>query len=148
MVASRPFSIRIRRSLTRRLASCRALPFAGNLLPKARFDPLTSSLMGKFWDPSGPGDNITGVNNFKSGYVETYNYYNFSDRVDYNINDAWRVYGRIGRYHTTDISPNATPNQSELVHTHRHVARGHTDLRRRRLDRQLAHRRELPRRLA
>ena len=41
----------------------------------------------EFWDPNSPGDNITGVNNFKVGYIETYNYYNFSDRVDYNIND-------------------------------------------------------------
>ena len=89
-------------------------PFAGNVVPKARFDPLSSSLMSSFWDPNSAGDNITGVNNFKAGYVETFNYYNFSDRVDYNINDKWRVYGRIGRYHTTDISPNATPNQSQL----------------------------------
>lgn len=89
-------------------------PFAGNVVPKNRFDPLSASLMSNFWDPNSAGDNITGVNNFKAGYVETYNYYNFSDRVDYNINDKWKVYGRIGRYHTTDISPNATPNQSQL----------------------------------
>lgn len=89
-------------------------PFAGNLVPKNRFDPLSSSLMGNFWDANGPGDNITNVNNFKAGYVENYNYYNFSERVDYNINDKWRVYGRIGRYHTTDLAPNATPNQSKL----------------------------------
>jgi hypothetical protein len=89
-------------------------PFAGNIIPKSRFDPLASSLMGSFWDPSGPGDNITGVNNFKAGYVENYTYYNYSDRVDYNINDKWKVYGRFGRYHTDDLAPNATPNQSQL----------------------------------
>ena len=89
-------------------------PFAGNRIPTARFDPLSNSLLGQFWDPNGPGDNITGVNNFKTGYIETYNYYNFSDRVDYNINDSWKVYGRIGRYHTTDLSPNTTPNNSQL----------------------------------
>lgn len=89
-------------------------PFAGNIVPKSRFDPLTSSLMGSFWDPSSAGDNITGVNNFKAGYVENYEYYNFSDRVDYNINDRWKVYGRFGRYHTDDLAPNATPNNSQL----------------------------------
>ncbi len=89
-------------------------PFAGNLVPTARFDPLSASLVKDFWDPNGPGDNITRVNNFKKGFTETYNYNNFSDRVDYNINDNWKVYGRIGRYHTTNINPNPTPNNSQL----------------------------------
>jgi hypothetical protein len=89
-------------------------PFPGNKIPSNRFDPLAASLLKDFWDPNSEGDNITHVNNFKKGYTETYNYYNFSDRVDYNINDNWRAYGRIGRYHTTDISPNVTPNNSRL----------------------------------
>jgi hypothetical protein len=89
-------------------------PFPGNKIPSSRFDPLSASLLGQFWDPNSDGDNITHVNNFKKGYTETYNYYNFSDRVDYNISDNWRAYGRIGRYHTTDISPNVTPNNSRL----------------------------------
>ena len=89
-------------------------PFAGNKVPTNRFDPLSASLVKDFWDANGPGDNITRVNNFKVGYTEVYNYYNFSDRVDYNINDRWKVYGRIGRYYTDDLAPNATPNQSQL----------------------------------
>ena len=89
-------------------------PFPGNKIPSSRFDPLSASLLSSFWDPNSGGDNITHVNNFKVGYTETYNYYNFSDRVDYNISDNWRVYGRVSRYHTTDISPNSTPNNSQL----------------------------------
>ena len=60
------------------------------------------------------GDNITRVNNFKVGYTEVYNYYNFSDRVDYNITDKWKLYGRIGKYYTDDLAPDATPNHSKL----------------------------------
>ncbi len=89
-------------------------PFAGNKIPQSRFDPLSSSLLSSFWDPNNPGDNITGLNNFKKGFTETYTYYNFSDRVDYNINDTWKVSGHIGRYHTTDIAGNPTPNNSQL----------------------------------
>lgn len=89
-------------------------PFAGNRIPASRFDPVSAALMKQFWDANVAGDNITGVNNYKVGYTETYNYQNFSDRVDYNITDNWKLYGRIGRYYTTDISPNATPNNSEL----------------------------------
>ncbi len=89
-------------------------PFSENKIPQTRFDALSSSLLKDFWDANGPGDNITHVNNFKAGYIEVYNYYNFSDRVDYNISDKWRLYGRIGKYYTDDLAPNATPNQSQL----------------------------------
>jgi len=89
-------------------------PFPGNRIPTGRFDPLSASLVKDFWEPNLPGDNITRVNNFRAGYTEVYNYYNFSDRVDYNINDKWKLYGRIGRYYTDDLAPNATPNNSQL----------------------------------
>ncbi len=89
-------------------------PFTNNQIPSSRFDPLSSSLLGEFWDPNNPGDNITRVNNFRVGYVQSYKYYNYSDRVDYNVNDYWRLSGRVGRYHTTNLSPNVTPNESRL----------------------------------
>jgi hypothetical protein len=89
-------------------------PFANNVVPSSRFDPLAASLMKQFWAPNNPGDNITGVNNFKKGFVENYGYYNFSDRVDYNINDKWKIFGRVARYNTTDLAGNPTPNNSQL----------------------------------
>ena len=89
-------------------------PFPGNVIPSNRFDPLSASLMKQFWAPNNPGDNITGVNNFKKGFIENYDYYNFSERVDYNINDKWKVFGRVARYNTTDLAGNPTPNASQL----------------------------------
>lgn len=83
--------------------------FPGNKLPASRFDPLTSSLMKQFWSPNNPGDNITGVNNYKKGFLETYNYYNWSERADYNMSDKWRFFGRVGRYYTDDLAGNPTP---------------------------------------
>ncbi len=88
--------------------------FPGNKIPANRFDPLSVYFLSKFWDPNNPGDNITGVNNFKKGYTNSYNYLNFSDRVDYNISDKWRVSGHYGRYSTDNITSNPTPNNSEL----------------------------------
>lgn len=89
-------------------------PFPGNRIPRERFDPVAASLLQSFWDPNNPGDNLTGINNFRVGFFQTYNYYNFSDRVDYNINDNWRVFGRISRYHTEDLQNDPTPNNSQL----------------------------------
>ena len=84
-------------------------PFPGNKIPSDRFDPITAGLMKQFWGPNNPGDNITGVNNYKKGYIEKYNYYNFSEKVDYNISDKWKVFGRVSRYYTDDLAGNPTP---------------------------------------
>ena len=89
-------------------------PFAGNVVPQNRFDPLAAKLIKEFWAPNNPGANITGLNNYSTGFIEKYSYYNLSDRVDYSINDKWKVFGRLARYNTTDIAGNPTPNNSEL----------------------------------
>jgi hypothetical protein len=89
-------------------------PFAGNKVPQSRMDPLAANLMKQFWAPNNPGVNITGLNNFSKGFIEKYGYYNLSDRVDYNISDKWKVFGRFAHYNTTDLQGNPTPNNSEL----------------------------------
>jgi hypothetical protein len=101
--------------------------FPNNMIPANRFDPLAASLIKQFWAPNNPGDNITGVNNFRKGYIERYNYYNFSERVDYNINDKWKVFGRVARYDTTDLAGNPTPNNSSL-YVPTGTTRGATDI--------------------
>jgi hypothetical protein len=83
-------------------------PFAGNVIPASHMDPITASMMKQFWSPNNPGINITGLNNFDKAYTEVFNYYNYSDRVDDNISDKWKVFGRIARYHTTDSSGDPT----------------------------------------
>jgi hypothetical protein len=91
-----------------------ATPFTGNVVPAARFDPVAANFMKEFWPANNPGLNITGVDNYQHGYTDAWNYYNFQDRADWNINDKWKVFGSVGRYHTTDIYSNPTPNNSPL----------------------------------
>jgi hypothetical protein len=94
--------------------SASATAFANNIIPAARFDPITASLVSQFWAPNNPGADITGVNNFEKGYAEVFNYYDYSDRADYNISDKWKVFGRVSRYHTTDSSGNPTGTNTEF----------------------------------
>jgi hypothetical protein len=89
-------------------------PFIGNKIPASRFDPLSASLLSSFWDPNNPGVGYNHANNFQHGYIDAYDYYNFSERVDYNISDKWHVSGHYGRYHSEDIAGNPTPNNSQL----------------------------------
>lgn len=88
--------------------------FAGNRIPTNRFDPLAAKLASYLWDPNQGNTGYNHANNFQRGYLDSYDYYNWSDRVDYVINDKWRLSGMYGRYHTTDLTGNPTPNNSAL----------------------------------
>ena len=57
--------------------------------------------MQDIWKPNNPGDDITGVNNYKIGYSWPQKYWNFSERVDWNISDNWKVFFRYSRVKTT-----------------------------------------------
>ena len=58
-------------------------PFAGNVVPSNRFDPLAASLMKQFWAPNNLGDNITGVNNFRKVSSRTTTTHAPSRRLQY-----------------------------------------------------------------
>ncbi len=75
-------------------------PFVGNKIPSNRIDPTAQRFMQDIWKPNGPGDDITGVNNFKMGYSWPQKYWNFSERVDWNIRDNWKAFFRYSRVKT------------------------------------------------
>ncbi len=89
-------------------------PFPNNTIPQSMIDPDAAKLMADFWDPNGPGVNITGADNFQLNYPSPFGYWNYSERLDYDISPKWKVFGRVSGYHTEDIPPNITPNDSEL----------------------------------
>ena len=76
-------------------------PFAGNKIPANRIDPISAKVMAALWKPNRTPDNITGANNFSATPVENWKYYNFSDRVDWFVNDKLRIYGRYSTFKTT-----------------------------------------------
>ncbi len=88
--------------------------FPGNKIPTSRFDPLSAKLASYLFDPNQGNTGYNHTNNYQKGYLDSYDYYNWSDRIDYVISDKWRVSGLYGRYHTTDIASNPTPNNSPL----------------------------------
>ncbi|MEK7409692.1 MAG: TonB-dependent receptor [Acidobacteriota bacterium] len=103
------------------------MPFAGNRIPAQRIDPTTARFMKDIWQPNNLGDNITGVNNFKIGYSWPQKYWNFSERVDWNISDNWKVFFRYSRVRTdldqTEyVKSPAVPNDNGGVMNNRNVA--------------------------
>ncbi|HEY4046400.1 MAG TPA: TonB-dependent receptor [Acidobacteriaceae bacterium] len=84
--------------------------FPGNVIPSSRFDPITAKLAPLFPDPNNAGQGPLHLNNFFKSGIQNTSYLNFSDRVDYVINDKWRVSGYYGRYHSEDSQTNPLNN--------------------------------------
>ncbi len=76
-------------------------PFANNTIPGTRLDPTSLRVMEQMFEPNNPGDNVSGQNNFRFTFPQTFNYYNLSNRTDWNVSDSVKVFGRISRFHTT-----------------------------------------------
>ncbi|MBI2687878.1 MAG: TonB-dependent receptor [Acidobacteria bacterium] len=87
-------------------ANVTRMPFAGNIIPKSQMDPVSLRFLQDIWAPNGPGDDATQVNNYRLTFARVYEYYNWSNRTDWNVNDKWKVFGRFSRYHTNVASPN------------------------------------------
>lgn len=88
--------------------------FQGNKIQPNRFDPVSATFLSSFPNPNNPGVGYNHLNNFQKGITQTTDYLNFSDRVDYNINDKWRVSGYYGRYHAQDSQTDPIPGNTTL----------------------------------
>lgn len=82
------------------------MPFPGNVIPRGRIDPTGQKVINDLWKPNNPGNDITGINNYRKSYYWWVKYWNLSERVDYNINDKWRMYARFSKYQTRLDNPN------------------------------------------
>ncbi len=75
-------------------------PFPNNSIPQGRFDATSRKVLGDLWKANGPGSGPTGVNNFLAGYANRFRYWNFSDRVDWNVSDKLKIFGRYNQFQT------------------------------------------------
>lgn len=89
-------------------------PFPNNIIPSSQIDPVAKQVMAGLWQPNNPGDGITGANNFKAQLYDIYPYYNFMDRVDYNVSDSVRFFARYNYLHTTETTSDYTGSGSAM----------------------------------
>jgi hypothetical protein len=69
-------------------------PFAGNIIPAARIDPVSRSMSRFFPAPNAPGNALTGVNNFARVDGNRVDKDTVSLRIDHNFTERNRVYFR------------------------------------------------------
>jgi hypothetical protein len=103
-------------------------PFPNNIIPASRIDPTAKRFLSDVWKPNGPGDNITGANNFRFTYPQKFEYWNLSDRVDWIVNDKWTIFGRFSRFHTIQSDPNFVDSPAlQLAGSNRHTVQTSAD---------------------
>ena len=89
-------------------------PFSGNKIPSQMFDSLGARWMGEMLSPNRTPDDVTGTNNFAAVQSTITNYYDISDRVDWFVNDKWRVFARPSLYRTNIVQPSPLEEVSPL----------------------------------
>ncbi len=70
--------------------------FANNLIPANRFDPTAVKLLAEIPLPNLPGNDL----NWQGTKTENVDYWNMSNRVDWNINEKWKSFVRYGYFRT------------------------------------------------
>jgi hypothetical protein len=70
-------------------------PFPGNIIPAHRIDPMARRILDYYPLPNQPGTADGGNNYVNPTAVADEMYYTVTSRVDHNINDRHRVYGRF-----------------------------------------------------
>jgi hypothetical protein len=101
-------------------------PFPGNMIPGARQSSIARDHLNRLWKPNRAGEGNYHINNFYSPLPQNFDYHNLSNRVDYNITDKLRVYGRYSKLWTPVTTNN--PAGSDLFVSDRGSQRDATSI--------------------
>jgi hypothetical protein len=78
--------------------------FAGNVIPANRLDATALKMLQQMPQPNVAGN----TDNLQYGIYEHTNYWNFSERMDWNITDSWKVFVRYGQFKAKLYQENPT----------------------------------------
>ncbi|HKX30451.1 MAG TPA: carboxypeptidase-like regulatory domain-containing protein, partial [Blastocatellia bacterium] len=70
--------------------------FDGMKIPRDRFDPTAVRLLAEMPLPNLPGNDL----NWQGTKVENVDYWNLSNRIDWNISEKWKSFVRYGQFRT------------------------------------------------
>jgi carboxypeptidase family protein len=78
--------------------------FVGNVIPVGMRDPVALKMLDQIPKANLPGN----VDNWQGTVYDTVNYWNFSQRVDINLSDKWKVFARYGQFKANLYQENPT----------------------------------------
>jgi len=79
-------------------------PFAGNVIPLGMIDPVAARMLAAIPLPNLPGN----VDNLQGSVSDVVDYWNFSQRVDINFSDTFKVFARYGQFKANLYQQNPT----------------------------------------
>jgi len=82
-------------------------PFAGNVIPTSMLDPTSMKILAEIPLPNLPGYQ----DNLQYSIYENAKYWNFSERMDWNISDSWKIFVRYGQFKANLYQQNPTDAQ-------------------------------------
>ncbi len=85
-------------------------PFAGNILPANRIDPIAKKLIAYYPQPNTTGDPFTVFNNYAENATRSIDQDQVSARIDHNFSDSYRIFGRMAQNRTSLTQPNLYGN--------------------------------------
>lgn len=84
-------------------------PFAGNLVPSQRFDPVARKIASYYPSANQPGDPTTGANNYILSASSAIDTDKWDVRVDQNFGDRTRLFGRYSHQKDLRLVPGPLP---------------------------------------
>lgn len=95
--------------------SLQRLAFPGNRIPANRFDPVAVNVMRYYPNPNQPGLEGSRQQNFYNAGSAAVDTNNYDLRLDHNINDRQKVFGRISRRYSFDGPPQLFPGEAGVA---------------------------------
>jgi hypothetical protein len=85
-------------------------PFAGNILPVNRIDPIATKLLTYYPQPNTAGDPFTAFNNYANNASRSIDQNQFSGRVDHGFSNSYRMFARLAHNRTLLTQPDSYGN--------------------------------------
>ena len=79
-------------------------PFANNAIPQAMLDPVALKMLNDIPLPNRAGN----IDNWQGSVYEDTDYWNFSQRVDMNFSDKFKMFARYGQFKADLYQENPT----------------------------------------
>ena len=80
-------------------------PYPGNKISPSSFDPVGAKIVALYPNPTGPGDPVTGLNNFSKNYLLGQPAHQYNFKMDYSLNDQNQFSGRFSKGYLQRQSP-------------------------------------------
>ncbi|MBM3785963.1 MAG: hypothetical protein FJW30_16510 [Acidobacteria bacterium] len=90
-------------------------PFPGNMIPASMFDPVARAAMRFYPEPNTVFNAVTNLNNFFNVGARSFDQNQVDGRVDHNITDRQRIFGRFSWRENLDSPPIYFPEDLKIA---------------------------------